>query len=85
MSLPENILRLSRASRDFAEVQTVYRGLGPRVMCSDIRESISLILTLQEDLKKMHSRINEIRNSRDTMLVEVQDCIKRFDFTMREV
>ena len=81
--LPEALQTLAKASRDFAEVQMTYKS--PEVLCSDIRKAFEFIHAQQQEIDDLKRRINQIRNARDEMLVQIQGVYKRFDFTLRAV
>jgi uncharacterized coiled-coil DUF342 family protein len=81
--LDESLKNLARASRDFAELRLVYKD--PEMLCADIRAALAKIDEKQEQIDRLTGRVNEIRNSRDELLVGVQAVMKKFDFTMRSV
>lgn len=78
--------RLALACRDFAEIKMVYRGpTGGNLLAEDIGHILRLLEEKDTRIEDLERRINEIRNSREALLNDVNAAIKRFDFTMRSL
>jgi chromosome segregation ATPase len=81
--IPKTLKRLSRACRDFAEMKAAYTDF--KELAKDVRLALQELADRQERIQALERRINEIRNSRETLLVEMQDVMKKFDFTLRSI
>jgi uncharacterized coiled-coil DUF342 family protein len=81
--IPDDLKNLCRASRDFAELTSVYRD--PKELIVDIRLAIEHIAQRDGRIDELQRRINQIRNARDEIIVGVQDVMKRFDSTLRAI
>jgi muconolactone delta-isomerase len=81
--LPDSLKKLARATRDFAELKMLYTDANELI--ADIRAALDLLHKRQETIDDLTRRVNQIRNVRDTMLVDIQDVVKRFDFTLRSL
>ena len=81
--LPLELRKLAKASRDFAECKMTYSD--PKDLIADINQALDVVSALQDKNEALEKRFNEVRNSRDQLINELQSAFRKFDFTFRSL
>lgn len=81
--LPLELRKLAKASRDFAECKMTYSD--PNELIADINKALDMVSALQDKNEALAKRFNEVRNSRDQLINELQSAFRKFDFTFRSL